>query len=116
MFLLLPVYALILKLLYNRRDWYYTEHLVFGLHTHAFVFITFTIARLLSVLSGEAVWAQALAALLILYAPFYTLIAQKHVYRQRWLKTIVKSFLLGNIYGFVLFLGALVTLLLAATV
>jgi hypothetical protein len=37
MFVLLPVFALILKLLYIRRRRFYAEHFVFLLHVHAFV-------------------------------------------------------------------------------
>ena len=35
---MMPFLALILKLLYFRRDYYYVEHLVFALHFHAFAF------------------------------------------------------------------------------
>ncbi|MEM8560046.1 MAG: DUF3667 domain-containing protein, partial [Bacteroidota bacterium] len=35
MFLLLPLFAFLLKVVYLRRDWYYSEHLVFALHVHA---------------------------------------------------------------------------------
>ena len=33
LFLILPVFALLLKLLYVRRGWFYSEHVVFALHT-----------------------------------------------------------------------------------
>jgi len=39
MFLLLPIFALILKLLYIRNNILYVEHLVFALHIHTFAFI-----------------------------------------------------------------------------
>ena len=43
LFLILPIFALLLKALYARRDWFYSEHLVFGLHTHAYAFLVFAI-------------------------------------------------------------------------
>jgi Protein of unknown function (DUF3667) len=39
LFLLLPVFALLLKLLYLRRGILYLDHLVFALHFHAFAFV-----------------------------------------------------------------------------
>lgn len=38
-FLLLPVFALLLKLLYIRSGRSYVEHLIFGLHSHAFTYL-----------------------------------------------------------------------------
>lgn len=37
MFVLLPTFALILKLLYLRSRRYYTEHLILALHNHSFI-------------------------------------------------------------------------------
>ncbi|MEM0962466.1 MAG: DUF3667 domain-containing protein, partial [Bacteroidota bacterium] len=48
LFFILPVFALLLKVLYIRRGWYYAEHLVFALHTHAFAFGVFTAVALLA--------------------------------------------------------------------
>ena len=42
-FVLLPVFALLLKLLYIRRRRYYAEHFVFALHVHAFMFVMMTL-------------------------------------------------------------------------
>lgn len=42
LFLLLPVFALLLKLLYLRRGILYLDHLVFALHFHAFAFVVLT--------------------------------------------------------------------------
>ena len=41
MFLLLPVFALLLEAIYARRRRFYIEHFVFALHVHAFAFILF---------------------------------------------------------------------------
>jgi hypothetical protein len=42
LFLLLPIFALLLKLLYLRRRILYLDHLVFALHFHAFAFVILT--------------------------------------------------------------------------
>lgn len=117
MFILLPVFAVLLKLLYIRRGWYYSEHLVFGLHTHAFAFCTFLLMLLLAWGADGATWARVLQnVLLFIGIPAYFFVAQKRVYGQGWLKTALKAWLLGWMYMFVLSMGAVLAVLLAAAV
>ena len=111
LFLILPVFAVLLKLLYARRGWYYSEHLVFGLHTHAFAFVVFSAVALLSGFAGGAGW---LSTLLLCAIPLYFVVAQKRVYGQGWAKTIFKSLVLGWAYFFVLLGGLAGAFLLAA--
>jgi hypothetical protein len=106
MFLILPFYALLLKLLYIRRQRYYVEHFIFALHVHA---LTFTLFFLMVLLRGVPV----VAALLLGWLPIYTLIALKRVYGQSWLKTGLKWLALGNLYVFVVALGAITVFLSA---
>ena len=115
LFLILPVFALLLKGLYARRGWYYAEHLVFGLHTHAFAFLAFALIVLLLTVAPGATWASVVAnVLFLLVIPLYFLLAQKRVYRQGWVKTILKSLVLGWVYLFVLIFGLVGVLFLAA--
>lgn len=46
-FLLLPVFALLLYLLYRKTGRFYAEHLIFTLHFHAFAFVALTLNLLL---------------------------------------------------------------------
>ena len=120
LFLVLPVFALLLKALYVRRGWYYSEHLVFGLHTHAFTFFVFVVLALLATAGGGtgfssgSGWAGVLSAVLLCAVPVYFVVAQKRVYGQGWIKTILKSLVLGTVYSVVLFWGLVGALLLAA--
>ncbi len=93
MFLLLPVFAGILKLLYIRHPRFYVEHFVFVLHTHAFVFGTFTLALL-------AGWGGLgfLPPLLLLWALVYLYLALRRVYGQSHVRTAVKYWCLGWLY------------------
>jgi hypothetical protein len=77
MFVLLPSFALWLKLAYLNRRLRYTEHLVFALHLHAFWFV----ALALGVIGNEIVWLAAMAGLAV---PVYALWAMRHVYGGRW--------------------------------
>lgn len=86
-FVLLPIFAIFLKLLYIRR--LYVEHIVFVLHLHSFAFLLATLGILIP---GR--WPM----LLMLVIPFYILWAMKRVYGQGWLRTIFKFFVFGWLY------------------
>lgn len=73
-FLLLPVFALLLKLLYLRQGSLYLDHLVFALHYHAFAFVVLTaliltraagIPRSVAVPIGLAGWLWVLVYLFL---------------------------------------------------
>ena len=86
LFVLLPVFALLLKLIYIRRKRFYIEHLVFALHTHALIFLIATPAALIQTdIAGAAL---AILSLLYLY------VSMKRFYSQGWFKTFLKSALL----------------------
>ena len=111
MFVLLPAFALLLKLLYARRRRYYGEHLVFAFHVHAFWFACFSLAIVLATLlaGGEGaarVLGRMLWSALTLGLPLYTVLAMRRVYGQGWGKTLVKAWALLWCYAFLLLLGA----------
>jgi hypothetical protein len=98
-FLFLPIFAVLLKLLY-RREGYFVDHLVFSLYYHAFVFLVllalFLVSRTDAWLSGpfRALVSAGLLAWLAAYLP----IALRRVYGgSRW-KTFFKLAGLGVIY------------------
>jgi hypothetical protein len=97
MFVLLPVFAAVLKLLYIRRRRYYAEHFVFLLHVHSFVFLLATIMLLLRGHAGA--WVEAGLGIWILV---YIYIAMMRFYAQGWIKTFVKYWILGWMYFWIL--------------
>jgi Protein of unknown function (DUF3667) len=107
----IPLFALVLKILYFRQRRFYIEHLVYALHIHAF----FYIAVLLTVFSGMAAkrWVPALEGPL-LWILVVAIVVQvfrsiRQVYGQSWLMTTFKFFFGGAIYFFVLILALAVT-------
>jgi len=90
MFFLLPLFAAVLKLMYWRKKRLYVEHLIFLLHVHAFAFLVLT--PLLLVHPGWLIGCVSLALLAYVFA------ALRAVYKQGWIKTSVKFFLLGTGY------------------
>lgn len=106
-FLLLPLFALLLKLLYARRGRYYAEHFVFALHVHAFTFVLFII-----MLAVPWDWINPV---LLCWMIAYVWIAMWKVYGQGIVRTTLKWWVLGWSYFWVFTFGmvglAIVTLL-----
>ncbi|MFN9746663.1 MAG: DUF3667 domain-containing protein [Betaproteobacteria bacterium] len=75
MFLMVPLFALLQKIVHWNRRLRYTEHLVFALHLHAFWFI----CLLLTLVPVPGMVAVAAALV-----PLYALAALKRVYGGRW--------------------------------
>jgi hypothetical protein len=89
MFALLPLYAFLLKIVYINRRMRWSEHLVFALHLHAFIF-----AMVLVQLIGIA-WVKGVALAAI---PIYSVIALQVVYGGRWWATTLRVMTLGFCY------------------
>jgi len=109
MFLLMPLFALLLKLLYIRSGRYYMQHLIFSIHFHAFVFLTIlvvTATRFLHI----PVLSQWLS-LLIMTIPLYLYLSMKKFYRQGFWPTFIKLNLLSISYGAIFTIFILVILL-----
>lgn len=97
MFILLPLFAAVLKLLYIRRRRFYAEHFVFLLHVHSMVFI---LAML--ILLVRRFVPSLVEVAVILWVLVYIFLAMKRVYGQGWLKTLAKYWTLGWMYFWIL--------------
>jgi hypothetical protein len=104
LFLSLPFFALILKLLYARRkNFFYSDHAIFTLYHYVASFILLMLMLILGQLQN---WSGfSFLGLLILFLFFvwmgYLLIEMKFFYRQSWFKTITKFLLLDFLAFFV---------------
>ncbi len=109
--LMMPALALLLKLLYIRRDFYYIEHLIFSFHYHAFAFLIMSVALIL-----DEVWTMSLSlsGIAFLGILVYLFLAMRRVYRQGFFKTFLKFILLNNGYLVLLMTFLVVTLLVSA--
>ncbi|WP_329741666.1 DUF3667 domain-containing protein [Dyella sp. A6] len=116
MLVLVPVFALLLKLFYLFKRRLYMEHLIVALHSHAFLFLWLLLCTLLALLAGwlepHAAWTAYpfnwLERILVLWAPVYLLLMQKRIYRQGWLMTVVKYWFIGWLYFWLLLVVLLV--------
>lgn len=112
-FLLLPAFALLLKLFYWKQDRYYLDHLIFALYFHAFVFIALTL-RLVLTRPWMPHWiGEPLVLLLWLWLFLYLPIALRRVYGGTWKKTFLK--LAGLLYLYVLVFGTTAVMLILTT-
>ncbi|MFU8814490.1 MAG: DUF3667 domain-containing protein [Pseudomonadales bacterium] len=105
LFVLVPMFALLLKALYLRSGRLYMEHLVVALHTHSFVGMATLVALGLYGLRAalpEAGMLQGaagfLAKLSVLWIPVHLLLLQRHVYAQGWIWSTLKFSILGVSY------------------
>ncbi|WP_374558155.1 DUF3667 domain-containing protein [Thermomonas sp.] len=110
LFVLVPVFALLLKLAYVFKRRLYMEHLIVALHSHAFLCQCLLLVLLAHVpsetfapdgtwLNGVFDWVEGL---LLLWMPVYLLLMQKRVYGQGWPMTLLKYGVLGVIYSVLL--------------
>ena len=102
MFVLLPLMALVLKILYPLSKRFYVEHLLFVVHYHAFVFLILTLqvlgTRLSSLLRVPDTLSDIIGFAMALYVPVYLYKALRRVYEQQRFFTIVKFLILTFAY------------------
>ena len=97
LFISLPVFALLLKLLYiRRRQFYYVDHGIFAVHLYVFTFLVLLLVIGVSELNSFMKWGWLgwLTGILILYLFLYYYKAMHRFYGQGRAKTILKYFLL----------------------
>jgi uncharacterized protein DUF3667 len=114
----IPLFALVLKILYLRKHRFYVEHLVYALHIHTFLYVSVIITslvvmainRTMPVLGG---WITGIMAIVIFVQIFLSI---RRVYRQGWFMTMLKFLFGGLVYCVILVFAvaatAFVTLLL----
>lgn len=106
LFVLLPLFALLLKVMFLFKRRLYMEHLMVALHSHAFICLSLLLLALLELLID---WAESSAPALAMplhwlrvamwaWLPVYLLLMQKRVYAQGWPATLLKYWIIGVCY------------------
>lgn len=106
LFVLMPLFALLLKIFYIFKRRLYMEHVIVALHSHSFIFATLlliTLAGLLkAAVGGNESWFGRLLGWIMFalgwWLPIYLLIMQKRVYKQGWFLTVLKYCAIGLCY------------------
>jgi Protein of unknown function (DUF3667) len=109
-----PLFALVLKILYLRRRIFYIDHLIYALHIHAFAYlgimsIVLATLGLNRVVPGAlANWAIALLWISFVLQIFFSI---RRVYRQGWVISVIKFCFGGVAYLIVLSVALFITFL-----
>ncbi|MGH8213771.1 MAG: DUF3667 domain-containing protein, partial [Rhodanobacteraceae bacterium] len=104
MFVLLPLFAVILKVFYTFKRRLYMEHLIVALHSHAFIFLSLLALFALAALKGlsSSAWLDVpvdlLTAAAWIWLFVYLYLMQKRVYMQGWILTTLKYWCVGICY------------------
>lgn len=122
LFVLVPVFALLLRLLYPMTARGYLEHLVVALYSHATMLLVLMATFVLSLLrvafsevAAVTVPAGILTGIVWAALPVYLFAMQQRVYRQHWLATAAKYVVLGIAYVFLVTLVVVYSLVAAIT-
>lgn len=103
MFLLLPMFALILKLVYINKEKYYYEHLIYSFHLHSAIFLSILVTMLLQWLFAFVYdisgWLSFLCTIYIIWYIYRSL--RTFYASTRWV-TVLKLFFLSFAYNIVL--------------
>jgi hypothetical protein len=109
-----PLFALVLKILYLRRRIFYIDHLMYALHIHAFAYIGIMLIVLATLGLNRVVpgpianWA---IALLWIWFAIQIFLSIRRVYRQGWFISVIKFCLGGVAYLIVLSVALFITFL-----
>jgi hypothetical protein len=106
LFYLMPLMAWVLKLLYIRRDHYYSEHLSFTIYYYCFFYLAGSAIMILNLLPADA--GGITAVLISMWIYFYLLFAMKRMYKQGWGKTIVKFGAFTFLFSILILLGVMI--------
>ncbi|NJB70767.1 hypothetical protein GGR42_001229 [Saonia flava] len=105
-FFFLPVFALFIWLVYIRKKYNYTDHLIFSFHNQSLLFILLIISFLI-----DTLFKVSSSGIFLLIFSIYLYKAMRKFYGQGRFKTIVKYMFLNSIF----FILATVTVLLLIT-
>jgi len=113
MFVLLPVFAFILKILYIRRKWLYIKHLVHALHLHIFAYLIYGTTLLININLVHADHRPTVGFISFVLVSTYAYISFLRVYLQGWFKTLVKFNMVGFTYFITLFTAILAEIMIS---
>jgi len=106
MFILIPVFAFILKVFYRKSGKYYVHHLVFGLHYHSFLFLL-----LFLLLPFSNLFDNLTDKIVMIIAPLYLFMSMRRVYAESLPKTLIKCLTISISYLFVFTVSTITTLI-----
>jgi hypothetical protein len=116
MFLLLPLFAFLIRIAFWKNHKFYVEHLIYAFHLHCFIFLFLTLVMLLKMAlpadwSAVVIWINFLSAFAILLYIYHSL---RVLYqRSRW-RTVSKMIGVSLMYSLTSGICALIFLIFVA--
>ncbi|MEM7297472.1 MAG: DUF3667 domain-containing protein [Bacteroidota bacterium] len=100
-FLLLPLFALFLFILFRKPGRFYLTHFIFSVHIHAFVFALLTIMVILIdyIFPSSVFLSQWSLVITILLIEVYLFVSLHRVYEQKWFTTLFKLIVINVMYS-----------------
>ena len=89
MFVLLPAFALLMKVMYRRR--LYFDHLIFSIHLHTAAYLVLALMLPLEDIASGNLGLTLVQFVLLMYFLAYFVIAAKRVFTASWWVTALKS-------------------------
>jgi len=96
MFALLPVFALLMKIVYWNR--LYFDHLIFSLHLHCIAYVALAIMLPLEVIAGRYMILLLVQVLVFLGFLSHFAVAVRRVYESGWLAVVLRSAVVLSMY------------------
>jgi hypothetical protein len=100
MFLLLPLFALVVQIVFRSARRVYLEQLILALHLHSLAFVLFAAAALISS-EGHTALRFVSDLLLLLGIPIYGLLTFKKAFGFSWFSTVVRAAVVGFAYSII---------------
>ncbi len=123
LFVLMPIFAVLLKIVYVFKRRLYMEHLMVALHSHAFIFLSMLVLILLYALRDALATVPSAATSVTwlitaawVWLPLYLLLMQKRVYRQGWIMGVLAYGVVGTCYSILLSLGLIAAIVIGLAV
>jgi hypothetical protein len=104
MFLLLPVFALMLKAVFPRR--LYFDHLIHSVHLHCAAFVVLAVMLPVEKVASENLPALILQVTMLLYFVVYLLMSLRRVYSISWLQSVGRS--VAVLFGYLVVFSVLI--------
>jgi len=104
LFFLLPLFTLIVSLLYIRRKFNYTENLVFVFHVQTVFFLLL----LLFIIIGRIAHSNAIVWIFLIIFMIHLYMSMRQFYQQGRIKTLIKYILLNSAFMIMASIGAII--------
>ena len=96
MFVLLPVFAMLMKIMH--RDRLYFDHIVFSLHLHCVAYAAFAVIVPLEVVAESSTFLLIMQALTLVGVLVYIFLAVRRVFGVSWLSVILRTVIVLALY------------------